>query len=400
MKVVFLRTDFWFGLTAGGSVGHIAGVLHALKSLGHDIRAISTDTLHGVPDDVARVEVVRPWPLLLWPKVRVLGPLLYNLQLLVASRRVLRGVRPDFLYQRHSVFSFAGIFLARRLACPLVLEVNAVTGRWAREGGETIRLGPLAAAIERYVFRQAALLVAVSSVLRDQLVEEGVPAGKILVNPNGVDPDRFRPDVPSAGIRERLGLNGRTVVGFIGTFGTWHGVEELGQAIQKVGRARADVHFLLVGEGPGRPSLEREVATAGLQGRVTFTGLVPAEEAPPYLAACDVFVSPHGRPRTGRFIGSPTKLFEYMAMGRGIVASALDQIAEVLEHDQTAWLVEPGNADALSEGILRLAADRDYAARLGHRARRTVLERYTWEHHVSRLLAAVEPHRRRVPTTA
>lgn len=392
MNVVFLRTDFWFGLTAGGSVGHISGVLRGFKSLGHEICAISTDTLHGVPDEVARVEVLRPWPLLRWPKVRVLGPVLYNVQLLLAARRLMRGTRPDFLYQRHALFSFAGASLARRFRCPLVLEVNDLARRWARERGETIRLGTLAGAIERYVFRRATLLVAVSSVLRDQLVEEGVPAAKILVNPNGVDPNRFRPDVPSADIRERLGLNGLTVVGFIGTFGSWHGVEELGQAIEKVARARPDVHFLLVGDGPRRPALERQIAAAGLSDRTTFTGLVAAEEAPHYLAACDVFVSPHGRPRTGRFIGSPTKLFEYMAMGRGIVASALDQIAEVLQDDDTALLVEPGDADALSKGILRLAADRECAARLGRRARETILEKYTWEHNVSRLLTAVVPH--------
>jgi glycosyltransferase involved in cell wall biosynthesis len=229
--------------------------------------------------------------------------------------------------------------------------------------------------------------------LHDQLVEEGVPPEKIIVNPNGVDSRRFHPDIPADGIRNRLGLRGRVVVGFIGTFGSWHGVEELGQAIQNVARRRSDVHFLLVGDGLLRPALEQRLASAGLSGRATFTGLVPADEAPRYLAACDLFVSPHGRPRTGRFIGSPTKLFEYMAMGRGLVASALDQIADVLQDGETALLVEPGNVEALSEGILRLASDRPCAARLGRNARERVLAEYTWEHNVSRTLGALEQRR-------
>jgi glycosyltransferase involved in cell wall biosynthesis len=393
MNIVFLRTDFWFGLTAGGSVGHVSGILSAMKALGHRVRAFSTDILYGVTPETAAVEVLRPWSFLRWPKIRVLGPLLYNVQILLGARRSLSANPPDLLYQRHAIYSFAAALLARHYRCPLILEVNDLALRWARERSETIRLSAVAALIERYMFRRATLVVAVSRVLHDQLVEEGVPPEKIIVNPNGVDSRRFHPDIPANEIRNQLGLGGRVVVGFIGTFGSWHGVEELGQAIQNVARRRSDVHFLLVGDGLLRPALEQRLASAGLSGRATFTGLVPADEAPRYLAACDLFVSPHGRPRTGRFIGSPTKLFEYMAMGRGLVASALDQIADVLQDGETALLVEPGNVEALSEGILRLASDRHCAARLGRKAREKVLAEYTWEHNVSRTIAALEQRR-------
>ncbi len=106
-----------------------------------------------------------------------------------------------------------------------------------------------------------------------------------------------------------------------------------------------------------------------------------------HLAAMDVLVSPHVPNSDGsRFFGSPTKLFEYMATGRGIVASRLEQIGEVLEHERTALLVPPADETALAAAILRLVDDRDLSARLGASARRRVLERHTWEAHGRRLL--------------
>ena len=108
------------------------------------------------------------------------------------------------------------------------------------------------------------------------------------------------------------------------------------------------------------------------------------------LAVCDVFASPHvPNPDGSPFFGSPTKLSEYMAMGRGIVASALDQIAEVLEDGRTAILVPPADAQALARALETLVVDRDLRLRLGAAARRVVLERHTWHAHVGRTLAAL-----------
>jgi glycosyltransferase involved in cell wall biosynthesis len=96
--------------------------------------------------------------------------------------------------------------------------------------------------------------------------------------------------------------------------------------------------------------------------------------------------NPDGTP----FFGSPTKLFEYMAMGRGIVASNIDQVGEVLRHGETAWLVEPGDADALAAGLERLLSDPDLARRLGEAARRDAVAGHTWRDHTRRIVEALE----------
>jgi glycosyltransferase involved in cell wall biosynthesis len=117
---------------------------------------------------------------------------------------------------------------------------------------------------------------------------------------------------------------------------------------------------------------------------VIFTGLLPRDKVAEYLDASDILVSPHiPMPDGSRFFGSPTKLFEYMAMGKGIVASRLDQLAEVLEHDRTAWLITPGNVEELVDAILRLALDPPKREALGFAARRAAVERHSWSHNVA-----------------
>jgi glycosyltransferase involved in cell wall biosynthesis len=122
---------------------------------------------------------------------------------------------------------------------------------------------------------------------------------------------------------------------------------------------------------------------------VIFTGAVAHEAVPALLDACDILASPHVPLTDGsEFFGSPTKLFEYMAVGKGIVASRLGQIGEVLEHEQTALLVEPGDTAALATAIQRLVDSHELRTRLGFKAREVVVQKHTWKHNAQRVLDA------------
>jgi glycosyltransferase involved in cell wall biosynthesis len=143
----------------------------------------------------------------------------------------------------------------------------------------------------------------------------------------------------------------------------------------------------MIGDGARIAEARRILAEGGALGATVFTGLVPQHEGPAYLAACDVLASPHvNNPDGTPFFGSPTKLFEYMAMGRGIVASDLEQIGEVLAHGRTAWLVPPGDAVALAAGVRRLLDDRALRETLGAAARAEAVARYTWREHTRRTI--------------
>ncbi len=189
----------------------------------------------------------------------------------------------------------------------------------------------------------------------------------------------FSPDVDGSRVRRKAGVDSSVVVGFSGTFGAWHGIPTLARALPLVLQARPSVRWLLMGDGPLRHLVDEAIEKTGFRERVKLAGMLPHAEMPAYLAACDILVSPHGQQVDGgEFFGSPTKLFEYMAMGRPIVASAVGQIADVLRDESTALLVPPDGAEALARAIVRLVDDACLRVRLERE--------HTWRQNAERVL--------------
>jgi glycosyltransferase involved in cell wall biosynthesis len=388
MKLAYIRSDLIFGTKAGGSVGHISGVIHGFLEQGSSVFVISTDNLELIDTSKAHISIVRPETK--YNFLAEVPQLHFNKTLFSRASRIFQLEKPNLIYQRYSLDNYTGVALAREFDLPFILEYNGSEVWVARNWGRRLRHENLGKRIEILNFRAADVITVVSKPLKDEIVTHGIPERKILVNPNGVDPQRYRPDIDGDKVRRQLGLEGKTTVGFIGTFGNWHGAEVLAQAAVKLVnelKAPAETHFLFIGDGVKLPLAKQIIQEGNIEKRTTFTGMVPQEQGPEYLAACDILVAPHvPNPDGSPFFGSPTKLFEYMAMGKGIVASNLDQIGEVLEHEKTAFMVEPGNAGQLAQGILTLVNDKDLRLRLGANARREVLEKYTWKQHVAKTM--------------
>ncbi|HYV18039.1 MAG TPA: glycosyltransferase family 4 protein [Verrucomicrobiae bacterium] len=374
-KVIFLRSDLWSGVPAGGSVAHTAGVATGFAALGADLSFISTSAPALV--DPARHPVHLVPPSRRYNVLREVPYFAHALRYLGAARRRMAELAPDLLYQRFDPANWTGVALARERGIPLVLEFNGSEVWIADHWDRPFRHRDLFVAAEEANLRHADLIVVVSEVLKQGLLERGCDAARILVRPNAVDTDRYRPEVDGHAVRRRLGLGDAPVVGFVGTFGMWHGAPVLARAALRVLSERPAARFLFVGDGRDRKECEDILAAHG--DAVRFTGLVPQEQGPGHLAAMDILAAPHvENPDGTRFFGSPTKLFEYMAMGRGIVASRLEQIGDILEDGRTALLVPPGDEAALARAIVRLVDDAALARRLGAAARACALERHTW----------------------
>ena len=429
LGVRYLNANLWFGLKAGGSVGHVAGVINALAAGGHRVALASVVEPTLIRPDVDYLDLGSPRRYGLPSEINV-----FRQQLRIARqlRRLDDGARdgstaPSFIYQRMSLGNYAGVEHSRRLHVPLVLEYNGSEVWVARNWGRPLRFEKVAEQAEEACLRHAHLVVTISEVLRDELLARGVEASRIVTYPNGVDPSRFDPSRYDAASRALL-LDGlgiprdAVVVTFVGTFGQWHGAGVLAEAIRALSEgdpawiAARKVHFLFVGDGLGLPAVRKTLSGLGC---VTFAGLVPQADAAVHLAASDILVSPHVPNADGsRFFGSPTKLFEYMAMGKAIVASNLDQIGQVLRpalHVSSlpagvpppqpassagtvpaadsgrplAVLGRPGDIDDLIAGICFAVDRRDWREALGAEARRVALERYTWERHVEAILAGL-----------
>jgi glycosyltransferase involved in cell wall biosynthesis len=389
---LYLRSDLSFGIRAGGSVGHIAGVLNALAERGHPPIFVSTTSVPTVSPCVETHYVAVPERF--W-NFKELPTFVLNDACFDEAVRAVAGRPIGFVYQRYSLNNSAGLRLARQLAVPFVLEYNGSEIWMSRHWKRPLLYEELASRIELVNVRRADLVVVVSRAMREELVARGADPDRVLVNPNAVDPDRYSPRVDGGCVRRQLDLGNRTVLGFIATFGPWHGTGILVRAFVELMDAhpeyRDSVRLLMIGDGVEADHARREIEMAGLRGVVHFTGLVPQEAGPTYLAACDIFVSPHvPNPDGTPFFGSPTKLFEYMAMGKGIVASDLDQIGEVLRHGDTGWLVPPADVAALAEALHRLVQDAPLRERLGAAARREVLTHHTWRAHLRRTLDALD----------
>jgi glycosyltransferase involved in cell wall biosynthesis len=381
---LYLRSDLSFGVRAGGSVGHIAGVVNELAHFTGSPVLVTTDEIATVSAHVEQ-HIVSPSEAF-W-NFKELPAFVLNETLEEEAARALGGRTPAFVYQRYSLNNFTGVRMARRLGVPLVIEYNGSEIWMSRHWGRPLAHEALSERIERLNLRAADLVVVVSTAMKNEICARGVDEARVLVNPNGVDANRYSPAVDGSAVRARCGLADAVVVGFIGTFGPWHGAETLARAFVKLRASHPSVRLLMIGAGATMAQVQRILAEGGALDATTFTGLVPQEDGASHLAACDVLVSPHvPNPDGTPFFGSPTKLFEYMAMGKGIVASRLDQIGEVLEDRKTALLAPPGDVDALAGGIARLADDRTLRECLGAEARRVALERHTWREHTRRTI--------------
>ena len=390
---VYLRSDLVPGLQCGGSVGHIAGVLNNLDNFCAPPLFLSTDRIPTVRDDIS-LHIVNPenryWGFQELPELN------FNEKCFTQACNILdHETELSFIYQRYSLYNFTGARLAARYKLPFVLEYNGSEVWIASNWGQKLKYEDLAIRIERYNTEAADVIVVVSRPLLLQLTSTGVDEAKILVNPNGVNPESYSPEISGEPVRNKYGLHGKQVVGFIGTFGKWHGAERLTEAMVSLVRNfpefRSRIKLMLVGDGDMAPLVRKIIAENGIEDICLLTGLVPQAEGPSHLAACDVLVSPHvPNPDGTPFFGSPTKLFEYMAMGKGIVASELDQIAEVLSHNHTAWLVKPGDPESLMFGIKTLLDDPALSIRLGKAARAEVLAKYTWKHHTGRIIEKIK----------
>ena len=388
---LYLRADLSFGVKAGGSVGHTAGVINHLGDTTGPPIVLTTDR---VPTARPGLELHDIAPDEDFWNYRELPSFVMNRTLARTAARAVGARALAFIYQRYTLNGYAAVRLARERRVPLVTEYNGSEVWVARHWGEPLRYESLSARIERLNLRSAHLVSVVSRPLARDAEAQGVDPSRILVNPNGVDTDRYRPDVDGGAVRARYGLEGKTVIGFIGTFGPWHGAEVLAHAFVSLIAAhphyRDRVRLLWIGDGVALPRVKDIVREGGVADACAFAGLVPQADGAAHLAACDILASPHVPNADGSpFFGSPTKLFEYMAMGRGIVASDLDQVGEILEHGLAAQMAQPGSVASLAEGLRALIDSPDRRAQLGVEARRLAVERHTWREHTARTVAAL-----------
>jgi len=304
---------------------------------------------------------------------------------------VARLTQPQVLHAHSPVLNaIPALWVGRRLKIPIIYEVRAFWEDAAadlgtgREGGLRYRLSR---ALETFALRRVDHVTTICEGLKRDIVARGVSEERVTIIPNAVDIDAFDFDQqPDLVLKEKLGLAGKTVVGFIGSFYAYEGLDLLLQALPGIIARMPDARVLLVGGGPQENALKELTQSLGLADKVVFAGRVPHTEIHRYYGIVDVFAYPRRSMRLTELV-TPLKPLEAMAQGRLLVASDVGGHKELIRDGETGVLFRAGNAASLADALVHLLGQRDRWPHLREQGRRFVEQDRNWAASVARYRA-------------
>lgn len=338
-------------------------ILKAMQARGWDVAAV-TGPRHGAfesaEESIDGIDFHRTSPPRRWP-----SPVSEMAEVAAFADRVAdvaRQFRPDILHAHSPVLdALAGLVVRRRLGVPLLYEIRAfwedaaVGNGTGREGSARYRA---TRALEGWAVRQANAVAVICEGLRGDLVKRGVDPGKIMVSPNGVDLTLFGEPAPyDDALAESLGVRGADVIGFIGSFYDYEGLDDLIAAMPMLVAARPAARLLLVGGGPCEAALRAQAATSPAAHAIHFIGRVPHDQVERYYSLIDVLVYPRKRMRLTDLV-TPLKPLEAMAQRRLVAASDVGGHRELIEDGVTGTLFAPDNPPAIAVALAGLFESR------------------------------------------
>ena len=281
-----------------------------------------------------------------------------------AIESLVRQWRPDIIHAHSPVLNaMAAQRVARRHGIPLIYEIRAFWEDAAVGNGTGTEGSPrywLTRQLETHAVRAADAVAVICEGLRSDLVARGIDSAKITVSPNGVDLDQFGAPVPrDPALTAKLRLEGADVVGFIGSFYDYEGLDDLIAAMPRLVRARPRAKLLLVGGGPMEQALHDQALASPFTDHIVFVGRVPHDQVEHYYAQVDVLAYPRKAMRLTDLV-TPLKPLEAMAQGRLVAASSVGGHRELIEDGVTGTLFAPDDPAAIAQALAGMFADRGF----------------------------------------
>ncbi|OPX36957.1 MAG: hypothetical protein B1H12_05930 [Desulfobacteraceae bacterium 4484_190.2] len=378
VKIAYLCSDV--GVPVLGFKGcsvHVREMASALAGLGADVSVYALLKGQGnqYPNVIKEVSPFKKkW------MGRDLCLIVSNMNLYLTCKKQFRVRKPNFIYERYGLYGWAGVKLAREFSIPIIVEINSFL---AEKEKDRLHFPRLAKRLETLVLKRAETVCCLSEISKSLLLKGGVAGEKILVTPDGVNLDKFSKNRDGREIRKRFGMEGKIVVGYIGVLRRFWGIYTILESAREILSQRNDFHFIVIGEGKEYLDMKKFLEKNNLTDNFTMTGTIPHDDIPEYIAAIDIGLAPYGYEEP--FYASPMKIFEYMAMGKPIIATAQGQIKDIIRHGENGLLMEPDDSSGLAKAIRELGSNKDMMKNMGLKARATV-ESYTWEANARKVL--------------
>jgi glycosyltransferase involved in cell wall biosynthesis len=385
MKVCYIAVDVVVPFYRGAST-HVYEVARYIAALGHDIHVISRrisaeqpayEVLNNIHIHRIYRGVVGPLPFSKYQQWEI-----NNINNTSNRTKLLDKFYECYLFTIYAIY--AGLFassIIEKYGVEVIIERETSFGAGAIASIVSKRPMILEVIGPRYSklsFKRSKKVLAYTPAM----IHDPISQDKLVLVTAAADVEKFRPDLAKRKvIRKKYGLQDSLVIGYVGTFAEWHGIKELIDASVRVIEHFPNVKFLMV--GPYFENARKLVAERGVTARFVFTGPVPYVDVPSYINAADILLAPYNPARSELRrkygIGSPLKLFEYMACGKPVVTTSVSPIDQVIQNGKNALIVPPGDSAALASAIISLAQNPQHKKELGKAAREEVVKRYSWK---------------------
>ncbi len=343
MKILYYSPNPSLCLDSPSGYGtHMREMINAFRGLGHSVREVVRGgvALRGVRSKTFNAKLKTfaktAAPKIVWETAKDINLAWFDYGSYIALLKQIHEFKPDMIYERGNYLQLSGVTAAKKLGIPHVLEFNAPFVQERSSFSPFSLIQYLAPKVENRQVSLTGRVVVVSSALREFVIDVyKINPLKVIVTPNAINLEDIR-ILPSliASTKRRFDLDGKIVLGFVGSLFKWHGIDILVRAFAKVYALYPNVRLMIVGDGFLRTELEQLAAKLGLSNKVVFTGQVPHEHVFSFIEIMDIAVM-----ASSNWYGSPVKLFEYGAMSKPIIAPDTGPVRDVMVSGEDGILV-------------------------------------------------------------
>ncbi|WP_010175091.1 glycosyltransferase family 4 protein [Bacillus coahuilensis] len=384
MKILYVS---WMNSGEGSQI-HAKEFIHGMETLGHTIIPVELSLRSKEQIQKQHTGPTPPSSRFLDFK-REIKSLLLNGPRLLRLRRLIKEHNPDFIINRYSIYDISPLLAKWIYKTPVMIEVNAsavfereLVGKYYFKGISTF--------LEKLLFSKADSLSVVSNELLHYFSQHGYDTTNVVVTPNGVDITKFELDTPPPHSLSKLttSWSANTVIGFMGSFQPWHGMERLVELMPELLKENPAIRLLIVGDGKTRSKVEEKISELGVKDQVYITGFLDYKDIPGALNIMDIAIAPYHHIEHFHF--SPLKIFEYMAIGKPVIAPNLGQCRDLIQNNETGILLKENTNEELKNAILYLTQNEDQRKLFGINARSFISEHYTWVRNAERYIDAMK----------